>query len=124
LKFTFLAQFAGVGQVGPVQRGSQIYGSWLLAQDVCVSALELSELLDALKARQRSLVAFAVGFKNILMRSGMSLVFLVLEHQEYPPCTSHISPSFEPEVMNVDSLKSGQALFLYMKSRDVMLIYL
>jgi hypothetical protein len=29
-----------------------------------------------------------------------------LEHHEYVPCTSHWSPSFEADVMNVDSLKS------------------
>jgi hypothetical protein len=87
-----------------MQRGSHIKGNWSLAQDVCISALVLSLLLEALKARQRSLVVFAGGFKNDLMRSGISLVFW--EHQVYPPCTSHISPSFEAEVMNVDSLKS------------------
>jgi hypothetical protein len=90
-----------------VQRGSQIYGSWLLAQDVCVRALELSLLLEALKARHRSLVAFAVGFKNVLIRSGRSLVFW--EHQLYTPFTSHSWPSFDAEVINVESLKSGQS---------------
>jgi hypothetical protein len=77
---TFLTQLAAAGQVGPLQRGSHIKGSWLLAQDVCVRALELSVLLEALKARQRSLVALSVGFKKVLMRSGMSFVFW--EHHE------------------------------------------
>jgi hypothetical protein len=90
-------------------------GIWLLAQDVCVRALELSVLLEALKARQRSLVAFAGGFRNVLMRSGMSFVFC--EHHEYPACTSHLSPSFEAEVMNVDSLKSAQSELYFVKYR-------
>jgi hypothetical protein len=104
--FTFLAQLAAAGHVGPAHGGSQINGNWLLAQDVCVSALELSVLLEALKARHRSLVAFAAGFKYVLIRSGISFVFC--EHQEYTPCTSHASPSFEAEVMKVESLKSTQ----------------
>jgi hypothetical protein len=85
-----------------MQSGSHIKGNWSLAQDVCISALELSLTLEALNARQRSLVAFAGGFKYDFMRSGISLVFWV--HQVYPPCTSHISPSFEAEVINDDSL--------------------
>jgi hypothetical protein len=70
--FTFFAQFAAAGQVGPAHDGSQIKGNASLAQDVCVRALELSELLEALNARQRSLVAFAEGFKNFLIRSGIN----------------------------------------------------
>jgi hypothetical protein len=75
---------------------------------VCDSALELSVLLEALKARQRSCDAFAVGFKNDLIRRGRSGAAF-LEHQEYIPCISHMLPSFEPEVMNVDNLKSSQS---------------
>jgi hypothetical protein len=103
-------QLAAAGQVGAMQSGSHTKGNWSLAQDVCVSALELSELLEALKTRQRSLVAFAAGFKYDLMRSGIILVFC--EHHEYPPCTSHISPSFEAEVINDDSLKSAHSRYL------------
>jgi hypothetical protein len=73
--FTFLTQLAAAGQVGAMQSGSHTKGNWSLAQDVCVRALELSLPLEALKAKQRSLLAFAAGFKNDLMRSGRSFVF-------------------------------------------------
>jgi hypothetical protein len=52
MNFTFLAQLEAAGQVGLSHEGSQINGKLLLAQDVRASALELSELLEALKARQ------------------------------------------------------------------------
>jgi hypothetical protein len=93
----------------------------LLAQDVCVSALALALLLEALKARQRSLVAFAVGFKNVLSMSGIISDFV--EHHEYTPCTSHRSPSFEAEVMNVDSLKSARSKLLFAWSSSATYIY-
>jgi hypothetical protein len=54
MQFTFLAQLEVAGQVGRSQDGSQIKGNLSLVQDVCVSALELSVLLEALKARQWS----------------------------------------------------------------------
>jgi hypothetical protein len=104
--FTFLAQLEAEGQVGPSQEGSQINGNWSLAQDVCANALELSVLLEALKARHRSSDAFAEGFKKALIRVGSSCVGF-WEHQEYAPSTSHRSSSLIAEVMNVDNLKSG-----------------
>jgi hypothetical protein len=104
--FTFLTQLDGAGQVGPAQGGSQINGNWLLAQDVCASALELSALMVALKARQRSCDEFVEGFKKDFTRLGSSCVEFC-EHQEYIPCKSHLSPSFEAEVVNVVNLKSG-----------------
>jgi hypothetical protein len=52
MRITFLAQLEVSGQVGPSQEGSQINGKRLFAQEVRASALELSLLLEALKARQ------------------------------------------------------------------------
>jgi hypothetical protein len=52
--FTFLTQVKAAGQVGPAQGNSQMNGKRSLAQDVCAIALELSALLEELKARQRS----------------------------------------------------------------------
>jgi hypothetical protein len=52
MHFTFLEQLETSGQVGLSQLGSQINGSWSLAQDVRASALEFSVLLEALKAIQ------------------------------------------------------------------------
>jgi hypothetical protein len=102
-------QLDATGQVEPLQEGSQIKGNLSLAQDVWVIAVELSVLLEALKARQRSCDAFADGFKNDLMRLGIiSCVVFWAEHHEYTPCTSQLAPSFEAEVMNVDSLKSNR----------------
>jgi hypothetical protein len=43
-------------------------------QDVCASALELSVLLEALNARQRSCVAFGDGFKKDLTIAGISCI--------------------------------------------------
>jgi hypothetical protein len=103
---TFLAQLEAAGQVGPAHGSSQMNGKRSLAQDVCAIALELSALLEALKARQRSCDEFVEGFKKDLIRVGsISAEFWV--HQEYIPCNSHLSPSFEAEVMKVDNLKSG-----------------
>jgi hypothetical protein len=73
-RFTFLAHSDTAGQVGPAQGCSQIKGNWSLVQDVCASALELSVLLDALKARQRSCVAFGDGFKKDLTIAGISCI--------------------------------------------------
>jgi hypothetical protein len=103
--FTFLAHFEAAGQVGPEQRGSQINGKRSLVHGVRIIALELSALLDALKARQRLWNASNDGFKNDCIMSGISFVWF-WEHQEYSPSTSHLSPSLTPEVMNVDNLKS------------------
>jgi hypothetical protein len=105
--FTFLAHPEAAGQVGPAQGCSQMKGNWSLAQDVCTSALELSMLLEALKARQRSIEVFTEGFKKDLSMLGSNCV-VFWEHQEYIPCNSHPSPSFEAEVMNVDNLKSAK----------------
>jgi hypothetical protein len=54
MRITFLAQLEVSGQVGPSQEGSQINGNFLLAQEVRAIALALSELLEALNARQWS----------------------------------------------------------------------
>jgi hypothetical protein len=50
--FTFLTQLETPGQGFLSEEGSQIKGKLSSAQDVCESALELSVLLEALKARQ------------------------------------------------------------------------
>jgi hypothetical protein len=50
---TFLTQLeASTGQVGPSEEGSQMKGKLFLVQDVRANVLELSVLLEALKARQ------------------------------------------------------------------------
>jgi hypothetical protein len=51
---TFLTHVDAAGQFGAAHGGSHMYGKRSLVQDVCASALELSLLLEALKARQRS----------------------------------------------------------------------
>jgi hypothetical protein len=79
-----------------------------LVQGVCERALVLSALLDELKARQRLWNSLAKGFINVFIKVGSSCV-LFWEHQEYTPCTSHLSPSFTAEVINVDNLKSENA---------------
>jgi hypothetical protein len=53
-QFTFFTQLETSVHVGSWQEGSQIKGKVSLAQEVRANALELSALLEALKARQWS----------------------------------------------------------------------